>query len=114
SPDVIVAYLKAWLEVARDFKEQPNKVADAIYAFYTGKGYTMSQDTFRKALANVDVDPGFPGDLKPYMQEKAEILLKEKKIAGVPGLQRTTSVLRCARDTRWQIDDQQFGVLNAR
>jgi NitT/TauT family transport system substrate-binding protein len=84
SPDVIVAYLKAWLEVARDFKERPDKVADAIYAFYTGKGYTMSQDTFRKALANVDVDPGFPPNLAPYMQEQAEILLKEKKIAAIP------------------------------
>jgi ABC-type nitrate/sulfonate/bicarbonate transport system substrate-binding protein len=84
SPDAIVAYLKAWLEVAKDFKNDPNKVADAIYGFYTSKGYSMSQDTFRKAMSYVDVDPGFPPDLKPYMQEQAEILLKEKKIAAVP------------------------------
>src|SRR5262244_2618472 len=84
SPDTVVAYLKAWLEVARDFKDNPNKVADSIYAFYTSKGYTMSQDTFRKALATVDVNPGFPSDLKPYMQEQAEILLKEKKISAIP------------------------------
>jgi ABC-type nitrate/sulfonate/bicarbonate transport system substrate-binding protein len=84
SPDAVVAYLKAWLAVAKDFKESPAKVADAIYAFYTGKGYTMSQETFRKALSYVDVNPGFPGDLKPYMQEQAEILLKEKKIAAIP------------------------------
>src|SRR5215207_3457667 len=57
SPDAIVAYLKAWLEVARDFKENPNKVADTIYGFYTSKGYSMSQDTFRKAMATVDVNP---------------------------------------------------------
>ena len=84
SPDTIVAYLKAWLEVAKDFKNEPNKVADAIYSFYTSKGYSMSQDTFRKALSYVDVDPGFPPDLKPYMQEQAEILLREKKIAAIP------------------------------
>ena len=84
SPDAVVAYLKAWLEVARDFKENPAKVADAIYAFYTSKGYSMSQDTFRKAMANVDVEPGFPDNLKPYMQEQAEILLREKKIAAIP------------------------------
>jgi ABC-type nitrate/sulfonate/bicarbonate transport system substrate-binding protein len=84
SPDAVVAYLKAWLEVARDFKENPGKVADTIYAFYTGKGYTMSQDTFRKAMSFVNVDPGFPGDLRPYMQAQAEILLKEKKIKAVP------------------------------
>jgi ABC-type nitrate/sulfonate/bicarbonate transport system substrate-binding protein len=79
-PDIVIAYLKAWLEVAKDFKNDPTKVADAIYGFYTSKGYTMSQDTFRRAMSTVDVDPGFPTDLKPYMQEQAEILLKEKKI----------------------------------
>jgi len=84
SADTVVAYLKAWLDVARDFKERPNVVADAIYGFYASKGYSMSQDTFRKALATVDVNPGFPSDLKPYMQQHAEVLLKEKKIAAIP------------------------------
>ena len=44
NPETVVAYLKAWLDVAKDFKDNPNKVADVIYAFYTSKGYTMSQD----------------------------------------------------------------------
>ena len=56
----------------------------------------MSQDTFRKAMATVDVNPGFPSDLKPYMQEQAEILLREKKIAAIPDWAR-----RCAR-TSWR------------
>ena len=84
NPDAVVAYLKAWLEVARDFKDHPDKVADTIYGFYAGKGYSMSQETFRKALATVDVDPGFPADLEPYMQGHAEVLLKEKKISAIP------------------------------
>jgi NitT/TauT family transport system substrate-binding protein len=84
SADTVVAYLKAWLDVARDFKEAPDKVADAIYGFYASKGYTMSQDTFRKALATVDVNPGFPSDLGAYMAKHAEVLLKEKKIAAIP------------------------------
>jgi NitT/TauT family transport system substrate-binding protein len=84
SADTIVAYLKAWLEVARDFKDNPNKVADTIYGFYAGKGYSMSQETFRKALATVDVEPGFPADLQPYLQRHAEVLLKEKKISALP------------------------------
>ena len=84
NPDTVVAYLKAWLDVARDFKENPDKVADMIYSFYTSKGYTLSRETFRKALATVEVNPGFPADLKPYMQEQAEILLREKKIPAIP------------------------------
>ncbi len=84
SADTIVAYLKAWFEVARDFKDNPNRVADTIYGFYAGKGYSMSQETFRKALATVDVEPGFPADLQPYLQRHAEVLLKEKKISALP------------------------------
>ena len=84
SPDTVIAYLKAWLDVGRDFKENPKKVAEVIYSFYTSKGYTLSLDTFQKALARVAVNPGFPSDLKPYMQEQAEILLREKKIPAVP------------------------------
>ena len=52
--------------------------------FYHLEGLHMSQDTFRKALATVEVDPGFPSDLKPYMQQQAEVLLQEKKIAAIP------------------------------
>jgi NitT/TauT family transport system substrate-binding protein len=84
SPDTIVAYLKAWKDVARDFKESPDKVADVIYSFFTSKGYTMSKATFAKALALVEVNPGFPADLEPYMQQQAEILLKTKKISAIP------------------------------
>ncbi len=66
-PDTVIAYLKAWLDAAQDFKNNPKKVADVT-----------------TALSRVEVHPGFPGDLKPYMQEQAEILLKDKKIDAVP------------------------------
>jgi ABC-type nitrate/sulfonate/bicarbonate transport system substrate-binding protein len=84
SPDTVVAYLRAWLDAGRDFKENPNKVADVIYSFYTDKGYKMSNETLQKAMARVEVDPGFPADLKPYLQEQAEILLKDRKLPAIP------------------------------
>jgi ABC-type nitrate/sulfonate/bicarbonate transport system substrate-binding protein len=83
-PDTVVAYLRAWLDVAQDFKNNPKKVADVIYAFYADKGYKMSLDTFTTALSRVEVNPGFPGDLTPYMQRQAEILLQDKKIGAIP------------------------------
>jgi NitT/TauT family transport system substrate-binding protein len=83
-PDTVIAYLKAWLDVAQDFKNNPKKVADVIYGFYADKGYKMSLDVFATALSRVEVSPGFPDDLKPYMQEQAEILLKDKKIDAIP------------------------------
>lgn len=83
-PDTVVAYLKAWLDAGQDFKNNPKKVADVIYGFYADKGYKMSLDVFTTALSRVEVNPGFPGDLKPYMQQQAEILLQDKKINAIP------------------------------
>ena len=71
-PDALVTYLKAWLDVANDFKNSPDKVADTIYSFYTSKGYQMSKDTFTKALARVEVHPGWPADLEAYMTKHAK------------------------------------------
>jgi len=83
-PDTIVQYLKAWLVVGKTFNDHPDKAADAIYDFYTSKGYKMSKDTFAKALAAVDVNPGFPADMASYMQGHAEALVAAKRIKTVP------------------------------
>ncbi|MGA7488882.1 MAG: ABC transporter substrate-binding protein, partial [Xanthobacteraceae bacterium] len=83
-PDTVVAYLKAWKEAGRDFRDTPGKAADVIYAFFTSKGYDMSRDTFAKALARVEVAPGFPTGLTPGLQRDAEVLLREKKISAIP------------------------------
>ena len=84
NPDTVVAYLKAWLDVGRDFKENAGRVADTIYTFYTTKGYKLSRETFSKVIATVDVNPRFPADLKTYMQKQAEILLNAKQIKAIP------------------------------
>ncbi|HSA90084.1 MAG TPA: ABC transporter substrate-binding protein [Burkholderiales bacterium] len=84
NPDAVVRYLRAWLDVARDFKASPQKVSDVIYGFYTSKGYKMSPETFRKAVSTIEVGPGFPGNVRAYMQEQAEVLLKAKSIKEMP------------------------------
>jgi ABC-type nitrate/sulfonate/bicarbonate transport system substrate-binding protein len=84
NPDAVVAYLKAWLDAGKDFKENPKKVDDVIYQFYVSKGYKMSPETFQKAMSRVEVDPGFPSNLQPYLQEQAEILLKAKLVRAIP------------------------------
>jgi ABC-type nitrate/sulfonate/bicarbonate transport system substrate-binding protein len=89
SADTAVAYLKSWQDAAADFKNNPGKVADVIYSFYASKGYTMSRDTFAKALARVEVSPGFPGDVATNLQRDAEVLLREKKISAIPDWKRT-------------------------
>jgi ABC-type nitrate/sulfonate/bicarbonate transport system substrate-binding protein len=84
NPGTVVAYLKAWLAVASDFKNNRKKVSDTIYAFYTSKGYKMSPETFASAVGTIDVNPGFPSKVRDYMQEQADVLLREKKIKEIP------------------------------
>jgi len=88
SADTVVAYLKAWRDATAEFKNNPGKVADVIYAFYASKGYNMSRDTFAKALARVEVAPGFPADMASNLQRDAEVLLREKKISAIPDWKR--------------------------
>ena len=83
-PDETVRYLKAWLAVADDFRNNRKKVSDTIFEFYKSKGYTMSPETFAKAIATVEVQPTFPSNLRAYMQEQAEVLLRTKKIRQIP------------------------------
>jgi ABC-type nitrate/sulfonate/bicarbonate transport system substrate-binding protein len=84
SAETVVAYLKAWQEAARDFKDNPTRVADVIYSFFTSKGYTMSREAFAKALARVEVNPGFPSGVAANLQRDAEVLLRERKISAIP------------------------------
>jgi len=88
NPAAVVNYLKAWLDVAKDFKSDPKKVSGVIYDFFKSKGYTMSPETFAKAISRIDVEPGFPKGLEPYMKGHAEALLKEKKIAAMPDFKK--------------------------
>jgi ABC-type nitrate/sulfonate/bicarbonate transport system substrate-binding protein len=84
NPDAVVRYLRAWLDVGREFKANPKKVSDTIYGFYTSKGYKMSPETFQRAVSTIEVNPGFPGNVRAYMQEQAEVLLKAKSIKEMP------------------------------
>ena len=44
----------------------------------------LEPTTFAKALAKVEVNPGFPSDLAPALGRDAEVLLREKKIGAIP------------------------------
>jgi ABC-type nitrate/sulfonate/bicarbonate transport system substrate-binding protein len=89
-PNTLVAYCKAWIDVGQDFKNDPDKVADVIYQFYTSKGYKLERETFKKALAGIRVTPGFPpaSELKPYMDRYADELLKAGKIETRPDIDK--------------------------
>jgi ABC-type nitrate/sulfonate/bicarbonate transport system substrate-binding protein len=82
--DAIVPYLKAWIDVANDFKNEPDKVHDVIYKFYQSKGYKMAKKTFINAITRVEVNLDWPDGLESYMTHHAEVLIKAHKVKKVP------------------------------
>ena len=88
SPDTVVAYLKAWLEVAKDFKNNPNKVADMIYSFYTSKGYKMSKETFAKALGARGSRSGLAGRSRALHAAAGRDPARGEEDQGDPGLEQ--------------------------
>ena len=72
SPETVIAYLKAWLDIAQDFKDDPKKVADTIYAFYTDKGYKMSMDTLPEGDVARRSRARLAGRSEAYMKKQAE------------------------------------------
>src|SRR5947207_10317943 len=84
NPDTVVAYLQAWQDAARDFKDNQNKVADVIYTIFTSKSYAMSRGKIAKTPARSEINSGVPSDLAPALGRDAEVLLREKKIGAIP------------------------------
>ncbi len=73
----MVAHLKSWMDVAKDFKDNPKKYPTSSTRFnFTSKGYSMSQETLAKALARVEVSPGFPGRYGAVSDAAGKILLR--------------------------------------
>ncbi len=85
NPDTVIAYLKCWQEVAKDFKDQPEqgRGRDLFVLHLQGLQHVAAIPS-RKALARVEVSPGFPPDLQTQLQKDAEVLLREKKISAIP------------------------------
>ena len=70
-----------------DFKENPKKVSDVIYSFFTSKGYNMKPETFAKAMGRVDVDPASRRISMPYMTRPRRGAAAGKEDLRDPGLE---------------------------
>ena len=83
-PDAVVAYLKAWLDVARDFKEQPRtKWPTPSTASTPPRATPCRRRRSAKRWPPSTWNPASPGPGTLH-ERHAEVLLKEKKIAAIP------------------------------
>ena len=85
NPDTVVAYLKAWLDVGRRFQEQSEQSRRRhLYVLHRQGLHDVARYLCQGAGARRGASRLSRATFKPYMQEQAEILLKDKRIDAIP------------------------------
>jgi len=80
----LVPFLKGWLAAVRMFKNNPQRVIAIVWNFYKSQGYNVQEEVIRRALLHMDVTPNYVPELKAYLTDIAQTLVKRGQIASVP------------------------------
>ena len=80
----LVPFLKGWLAAVRMFKDNPQRVIAIVWNFYKSQGYNVQEEVIRRALLHMDVTPNYVPELKAYLTDIAQTLMKRGQIASVP------------------------------
>jgi NitT/TauT family transport system substrate-binding protein len=93
--DELVAFMRGWLDAVRIVNHEPDRTVKIVRSHFKAQGYDTPEAVFRRMLAKLDVRSAYVPNLTRYLDEQAEVLVKEKQIATVPGWSRAldTSVL---------------------
>ena len=82
--DALVAFMHGWLDAVDILKHQPDRAAKIIWETFRQQGYDTKEPVFRRMLAKLDIDPAYVSGLPAYLDEQADVLVKQKQIAAVP------------------------------
>jgi len=80
----VVSFMKGWLDAVAVLRNDPQKGAQIVTDVFKKKGNDLSEKVIKTALDRLGVDPDFRPALLPYLQDQAEVLLKERKISEIP------------------------------
>jgi ABC-type nitrate/sulfonate/bicarbonate transport system substrate-binding protein len=83
-PDDLVAFMRGWLSAVRIFETDLPQATDTVWKVFVGKGYRLPETVIQSALGKLGVDYRYRPELPQYLQEQAEVLLKERKIQKLP------------------------------
>ena len=84
--DDVVKFMRGWFEAVKLCREQPAKAANLVGEFFRGRGLNIKDEVFRLALGRMDITPTFRPELKGYLKEEAERLVKRGQLTEAPNL----------------------------
>jgi len=86
--DDLVKFMRGWIEGVKLCKQQPQKAANDLGNFFRGRGLNIKDDVFRLALSHMDITTTYRPELKAYLTEEAQTLVKEGHLKEAPNLDR--------------------------
>lgn len=81
-------FMRGWLQAVKVFRDTPKKAAHIIGESYRGKGFTLKDEVFERALARMDVTPDYKPELKAYLNGQAKLLKSKGQINELPNWDR--------------------------
>jgi len=82
--DAVVALLRGWLAGVALFKSDPEKSGRIVHAFFDQQGFKVSEAVIKRMLSKLDVETNFKPGLQAYLEDEANVLIKNKAIASMP------------------------------
>lgn len=82
--DEVVKFLRGWLAAVKIVRDDPERAAKIVWNTFKAQGYDTKEAVFKRMLSKLEVKPEYVPGLRDYLNEQAEVLVKEKQIASVP------------------------------
>jgi sulfonate transport system substrate-binding protein len=84
----LAKFMRGWVMAADIYRKNPKKSVTIVGDFFRGRGQKMNDDVFRLAMGRMDVTTSYRPELKQYMTELGELLVKQKRLDAVPNIDR--------------------------
>lgn len=84
----LVKFMRGWIMAADIYRKDPKKAVKIVGDFFRGRGQKMNDDVFRLAMRRMDVTTGYRPELKQYMTDLGQLLVKQKRLGEMPDIDR--------------------------
>lgn len=84
----LVKFMRGWVMAADIYRKDPKKAVKIVGGFFRARGQKMNDDVFRLAMSRMDVTTGYRPELKQYLTDLAQLLVKQKRLGKMPDIDR--------------------------
>ncbi len=82
--DAVIALLRGWLAGVKEYNDNRDKATQIVLKYFTKKGFTVSEQVMKLMLSKIDVNPNFKPELKTYLDEESNRLMKQNTLSSAP------------------------------